>query len=45
MCSWASVTAGLDPATLPAGWEDGHGKLASAFVRAIKLRSMYQRRP
>ncbi len=28
--------AGLDPATLPAGWEDGDGKLASAFVRATK---------
>jgi SAM-dependent methyltransferase len=28
--------AGLDPATLPKGWEDGDGKLASAFVRATK---------
>ena len=28
--------AGLDPATLPDGWEAGDGKLASAFVRAIK---------
>ncbi|HEU4785259.1 MAG TPA: arsenite methyltransferase [Ktedonobacterales bacterium] len=28
--------AGLDPATLPAGWESGDGKLASAFVRATK---------
>jgi arsenite methyltransferase len=28
--------AGLDPATLPAGWEAGDGKLASAFVRARK---------
>jgi SAM-dependent methyltransferase len=28
--------AGLDPATLPAGWEAGDGKLASAFVRATK---------
>ncbi len=28
--------AGLDPATLPAGWEEGDGKLASAFVRATK---------
>lgn len=28
--------AGLDPATLPAGWEDGDGRLASAFVRATK---------
>ncbi len=28
--------AGVDPATLPAGWEDGDGKLASAFVRATK---------
>ena len=28
--------AGLDPAALPAGWEVGDGKLASAFVRATK---------
>jgi ubiquinone/menaquinone biosynthesis C-methylase UbiE len=28
--------AGLDPTTLPAGWESGDGKLASAFVRATK---------
>ncbi len=28
--------AELDPATLPAGWEAGDGKLASAFVRARK---------
>jgi len=28
---------GLDPATLPAGWQEGDGKLASAFVRATKL--------
>jgi hypothetical protein len=28
--------AGLDPATLPAGWEAGDGRLASAFVRATK---------
>jgi arsenite methyltransferase len=28
--------AGLDPATLPAGWEAGDGRLASAFVRASK---------
>ena len=28
--------AGLDPTTLPAGWENGDGKLASAFVRATK---------
>ncbi|HEY7127888.1 MAG TPA: RNA polymerase sigma factor SigZ [Ktedonobacterales bacterium] len=27
---------GLDPATLPDGWEAGDGKLASAFVRATK---------
>jgi SAM-dependent methyltransferase len=27
---------GLDPATLPEGWEAGDGKLASAFVRATK---------
>ncbi len=28
--------AGLDPATLPDGWEQSDGKLASAFVRATK---------
>ncbi len=28
--------AGLDPTTLPEGWESGDGKLASAFVRATK---------
>ncbi|MBF6589921.1 MAG: arsenite methyltransferase [Ktedonobacterales bacterium] len=28
--------AGLDPSTLPSGWEAGDGKLASAFVRATK---------
>ena len=28
--------AGLDPSTLPAGWQDADGKLASAFVRATK---------
>src|SRR5579875_2489728 len=28
--------AGLDPATLSPGWEEGDGKLASAFVRARK---------
>jgi RNA polymerase sigma factor (SigZ family) len=28
--------AGLDPNTLPVGWEAGDGKLASAFVRATK---------
>ncbi len=28
--------AGLDPSTLPEGWEAGDGKLASAFVRATK---------
>jgi SAM-dependent methyltransferase len=28
--------AGLDIGTLPAGWEDADGKLASAFVRATK---------
>jgi SAM-dependent methyltransferase len=28
--------AGLDPATLPEGWEASDGKLASAFVRATK---------
>jgi arsenite methyltransferase len=28
--------AGLDPETLPTGWQAGDGKLASAFVRATK---------
>ncbi|HEV2238380.1 MAG TPA: arsenite methyltransferase [Ktedonobacterales bacterium] len=28
--------AGIDPATLPAGWQVGDGKLASAFVRATR---------
>lgn len=28
--------AGLDPATLPEGWQAGDGKLASAFVRATR---------
>jgi SAM-dependent methyltransferase len=28
--------AGLDPSTLPEGWQAGDGKLASAFVRATK---------
>lgn len=28
--------AGLDPTSLPAGWEAGDGKLASAFIRAAK---------
>jgi arsenite methyltransferase len=36
---YTAVEAGLDPATLPAGWEAGDGKLASAFVRATKPRS------
>jgi arsenite methyltransferase len=31
--------AGLDPTTLPEGWQDGDGKLASAFVRATKPRT------
>jgi arsenite methyltransferase len=33
---YTAVEAGLDPATLPAGWEAGDGKLASAFVRATR---------
>jgi arsenite methyltransferase len=33
---YTAAEAGLDPATLPAGWEAGDGKLASAFVRARK---------
>jgi len=28
--------AGLDPRTLPAGWQEGDGKLAGAFIRATK---------
>lgn len=28
--------AGLDPSTLPEGWQAGDGRLASAFVRATK---------
>jgi arsenite methyltransferase len=28
--------AGLDIGTLPEGWQEGDGKLASAFVRAVK---------
>src|SRR5579884_3603256 len=33
---YTAAEAGLDPATLPADWEAGDGKLASAFVRATK---------
>jgi arsenite methyltransferase len=33
---YTAAEAGLDPATLPEGWEDGDGRLASAFVRATK---------
>jgi SAM-dependent methyltransferase len=36
MRRYTVAQAGLDPATLPAGWEAGDGKLASAFVRATK---------
>jgi len=32
--------AGLDVSTLPAGWEEGDGKLASAFVRVTKPLAM-----
>lgn len=28
--------AGLDPESLPLGWQEGDGKLASAFIRATK---------
>jgi hypothetical protein len=28
--------AGLDTATLPAGWEEADGKVAGAFIRATK---------
>ena len=27
---------GLDPATLPVGWQDADGRIASAYVRAVK---------
>jgi len=33
---YTAAEAGLDPATLPEGWEASDGKLASAFVRATK---------
>lgn len=33
---YTAAEAGLDPVTLPEGWEAGDGKLASAFVRATK---------
>lgn len=33
---YTGAEAGLDSSTLPAGWQAGDGKLASAFVRATK---------
>ncbi|HEX8981670.1 MAG TPA: arsenite methyltransferase [Ktedonobacterales bacterium] len=33
---YTALEAGLDPSTLPEGWEASDGKLASAFVRATK---------
>ncbi len=33
---YTAAEAGLDPSTLPEGWQEGDGKLASAFVRATK---------
>jgi len=33
---YTAAEAGLDPATLPADWQAEDGKLASAFVRAVK---------
>ncbi len=33
---YTAAEAGLDVSALPAGWEAGDGKLASAFVRATK---------
>ncbi len=33
---YRAAEVGLDTSTLPAGWEAGDGKLASAFVRATK---------
>ncbi|HXT35474.1 MAG TPA: methyltransferase domain-containing protein, partial [Chloroflexota bacterium] len=33
---YTAAEAGLDPGTLPADWQAGDGKLASAFVRAVK---------
>jgi len=35
-CRYTVAEAGLDSGALPAGWEDGDGKLASALVRAAK---------
>jgi hypothetical protein len=33
---YTAADAGLDTATLPAGWEEADGKVAGAFVRATK---------
>jgi arsenite methyltransferase len=33
---YTAAEAGLDTSTLPAGWQEGDGKLASAFIRARK---------
>jgi SAM-dependent methyltransferase len=33
---YTAAQAGLDASTLPLGWEQGDGKLASAFIRAHK---------
>ncbi len=33
---YTALEAGLDPSTLPEGWEASDGKLASAFIRASK---------
>jgi len=33
---YTAAGAGLDTSSLPAGWEEGDGRLASAFIRATK---------
>lgn len=40
---YTAAEAGLDTSTLPDGWEAGDGKLASAFVRAMKPASSASR--
>ena len=37
---YTAAEAGLDTSTLPSGWQEGDGKLASAFVRATKPGTM-----
>ncbi len=33
---YTAAEAGLEPSSLPEGWQEADGKLASAFVRATK---------